>query len=187
MSQDDGKSKSGLMKIHAMGVASCALIAFGSIWFAADSVSKRRGLFLSARHELTTAKSELNSVVAARSTLFTQVQSLEKATADQLKLVSVRQVNARSAEIVGYAEQAGVSVDSLQPLEMILDARVPVQPLEFSATAQADQAADLLNKLDQAMPDIHIQTIQMISENLGTDKVRIRMLMYWFIDPADKG
>ncbi len=181
------KNSRPLLKIHLIGGGLCLAITAGSVWFAADSVAKRRGLFLSARHELTTAKAELNDVVATRSSLVSQVQRLEKITSEQLDLTPVSQLNARSTEIAAHAEATSISLDSLQPLELIRsDARVPVQPLELVGGALADDLASFLDVLRDEMPDIHVQELQLVSESLGTDRVRVRLMLYWFVDPADQ-
>ncbi len=185
MKNSGNKKDYGQIRVHMIGASVCVLIAAGSVWFAADSVAKRRGLFLSARHELKTAKDKLNDTLARRTALTTRVQNLERLTSQQLELVSVKRVNARTAEIVRLAETTGLSVDSLQPLDMITDARVPVQPLELIGVAQADSVSDLLAKLGELMPDMHIQTIELASQSLGSDRVRVRLLMYWFVDPSD--
>ncbi|MFG0244460.1 MAG: hypothetical protein ACF8MF_00195 [Phycisphaerales bacterium JB052] len=176
----------GLLKVHATGAIACLLVAGGSVWFATHAVAKRRGLFLSARHELTTTKDRLNETVTTRTALATRVQRLERITSQDLDLVSVKQINARSADIVELAENAGLSVDSLQPLEMIADARVPVQPLELIGSADADDVAEMLEQLDARMPDTHIQSIELTSEVFGSQKVRVRMMMYWFVDPVEQ-
>ncbi|MAO21913.1 MAG: hypothetical protein CMJ35_13610 [Phycisphaerae bacterium] len=176
----------GLLRIHAVGAIACLLVAGGSVWFATHSVAKRRGLFLSARHELTTTKNQLNETVSTRSGLATMVQRLERITSQELDLVSVKQINARSADIVELAENAGLSVDSLQPLDMITDARVPVQPLELIGRADADEVSDMLAQLEANMPDTHIQSIELSSEVFGSQQVRVRMLMYWFVDPVEQ-
>ncbi|CAN0595062.1 unnamed protein product, partial [Laminaria digitata] len=139
------KTNTTFLKVHLIGGGLCLAIAAGSIWFAADSVANRRGLFLSARHELTTAKEELSEVVATRSSLVSQVQHLEKITSEQLDLTSVKALNARSAQIAAHAEATSISLDSLQPLELIRsDARVPVQPLELVGESLADDFASFL-------------------------------------------
>lgn len=187
MKQRQGNIDSGLIRVHIAGAAICVLIAGGSIWFAADSIAKRRGLFLSARHELTNTKNRLNDSVTRRSALATRVQNLERLTSQQLDLVSVKQLNARSQRIARLAESLGISIDSLQPQEMITDARVPVQPLELIGSADADAVSDLLGQLGEQMPDMHIQAIELDSVTLGSDRVLVRVLMYWFVDPADRG
>lgn len=176
---------SSMMKVHAAGAAACLIVAAGSIWFATHTVSKRRGLFLSARHQLTTTKAELNETVARRSAIATQVQRLERLTSKELDLVSVRGINTRTAEIARIAENNGVRVDSLQPLSMISDARVPVQPLELLGGTEADSVSDLLDELERQMPDMHIQAIELTNEALGSDQVRIRIMLYWFVDPVE--
>lgn len=173
-----------LARIHAVGALVCALIAAGSIGFAAHSVSKRRGLFLSARHQLTTVKGELNESIAQRSSLATRVQRLQRQTDQQLDLVTVKNINARSVEIARIAETNAISVDSLQPLAFISDSRVPVQPLELIGSADADSVTELLGQIANHMPDIHIQAIELASESIGSKQVRIRLLLYWFVDPA---
>lgn len=185
MKHQKSVSDSGLMKVHFAGAAVCVLIAAGSIWFAADSISKRRGLFLSARHELTNTKHRLSEVVTRRSTLAAHVQNLERLTSQQLALVSVRQLNARSQRIARLAESLDISIDSLQPQTMITDAKVPVQPLELIGSADADAVSDLLGALGSQMPDMHIQAIELDSVSTGSDRVLIRLLMYWFVDPND--
>lgn len=184
-----GKTKPdhGLFKVHLTGALVCATIAGGSIWFAADSVAKRRGLFLSARHELTNTKERLNDTVSKRTALVSRVQHHERLTSEQLDLVPVKQLNARSQRIARLAESLEISIDSLQPMEMITDARVPVQPLELLGSAKADTVSDLLSALDEQMPDMHIQAIELKSESLGSDRVSLRLLFYWFVDPADEG
>lgn len=172
------------IKIHAVGAIVCVLIAVGSIGFAAHSVSKRRGLFLSTRHQLTNIKAELNNTIAQRASLATRVQRLQRQTQQQLKLVSVKNINARSVDIARLAESSEISVDSLQPLAFISDARVPVQPLELIGSAEADSVSQFLAQLAQSMPDIHIQSIELASESIGSEQVRLRLLMYWFVDPA---
>lgn len=185
--QKSPKQDMGLMKVHMTGALICVLIAGGSIWFAADSISKRRGLFLSARHELTTTKQRLNETVSHRTTLAKRVQEIEIKTSQQLDLVSVKQLNARSEDIARLCESWEVSIDSLQPLEMITEARVPVQPLELIGTAEADAVTGLLGLLGEQMPDMHIQVIELSSTSLGSDRVHLHLIMYWFVDPAAPG
>lgn len=186
MKPKKNNTEHGLVKVHLVGAAVCVLIAGGAIWFAADSVAKRRGLFLSARHELTNTKHRLNDTVTKRSALAARVQHLERLTSQQLDLVSVKRLNARSQSIARLAESLNISIDSLQLLEMITDARVPVQPLELKGSAHADSVSDLLGKLDEQMPDMHIQAIEIDSKTLGSDRVVLHLLMYWFVDPADQ-
>lgn len=183
----DTNASKGLMKIHATGAALCVLIAAGAIYFAADSISKRRGLFLSARHELTSTKAELNSAIRQRGDLASQVQRLERLTAENLELISIRELNTRTAEIVALAEKADVRIDSLQPLERIADARVPVQPLALLGSARAEDASALLGALGEQMPDMHIQTIELIGDSSQSATVTLRLVLYWFVDPADAG
>lgn len=182
---DKNHTVKGLVKIHLIGGAVCLLIAGSSTYFAGSSIAKRRGLFLSARHELSSTKAELNDAIKMRSALASQVQGLERVTAEDLELVSVTRLNARTAEIVALAESVDIRIDSLQPLERILDARVPVQPLELAGTADADDVPALLGLLSERMPDIHVQSIDLISGSRMSSEVTLRMRMYWFVDPAD--
>lgn len=184
MSQRKPKRDPALIKIHAIGGAFCLAIAGGSVWFAADSISNRRGLFLSARHELSAVRTELDQAVSQRGSLAARVNNLEEATRDALELSSIHRLNQRTAELSRLAESVDVSVDTLQPGEMVLEARVPVQPLELVGTAGASSVSDLLDELNQQMPDMHIQSIEMTSEALGSDRVRLRLTLYWFVDPT---
>jgi hypothetical protein len=174
------------LKIHVIGAIICLAIAGGSIWFAADSISNRRGLFLSARHELTTVRSELDQAVDKRTSLASRVRMLEELTSDALELSSVKLLNKRTAEISRLAESVGISVDTLMPGEMIKDARVPVQPLELVGTADAGDVSVLLDELSVQMPDMHIQLIDIRTESFDSAQVRIQFSLYWFVDPADK-
>jgi hypothetical protein len=184
MSSEKKAPNSSLIGVHIVGASVCILITAGSAWFAADSVARRRGLFLSARHELTSVRAELDETASQRTTLTTKVRSLEDATRDSLSLSPSKSLNLRNAEITRLAERTGVSIDSLQPQDMIRDAKVPVQPLELTGTADADDAAVFLQELGEAMPDIHVQLIEMSSVALGSDRVRLRLTLYWFVDPA---
>lgn len=177
-------TRQSCIKIHAVGAIVCMIIAVGSIGFAANSVSKRRGLFLSARHQLTNIKTELNNSIAQRASIATRVQRLQRQTQEQIDLVSVKNINTRSVDIARLAESSEISVDSLQPLAFISDARVPVQPLELIGSADADSVSKLLAQLAHSMPDIHIQSIELASESIGSEQVRLRLLLYWFVDPA---
>lgn len=175
-----------VMRIHVVGAVLCIAIVGSAIWFASDSIAKRRGLFLSARHELTTVRSDLDQAVISRTTLANRVNALEDATRDSLELSPVKRLNKRTQELSRIAEAVGVEVDTLQPGEMIIDSRVPVQPLELVGSAIASDVARLLDQLDSKMPDMHIQSIDMASESLGGTRVRLRISLYWFVDPTDK-
>jgi hypothetical protein len=96
----------------------------------------------------------------------------------------VKRLNKRTQELSRIAEAVGVEVDTLQPGEMILDSRVPVQPLELVGSAIASDVSRLLDQLDAQMPDMHIQAIDMASEALGSTRVRLRVSLYWFVDPT---
>jgi len=184
MTQKKAQRDASNLKIHAIGGALCLAIAGGSVWFAADSIAKRRGLFLSARHELTAVRGELDQAVSQRGSLAMRVNKLEDATRDALKLSSSRHLNKRTAELSRIAESVEVSVDMLQPGDMVLDARVPVQPLSLVGTADASSVSDLLDELGNQMPDMHIQSIEMTTEALGSERVRLRLTLYWFVDPT---
>lgn len=173
-----------LIKIHLIGGLICLGVIAGAVWFATDSISKRRGLFLSARHELSTVRSDLDNAVKSRTLLASRAQKLEDATRDSLELISVRHLNRRTEELSRLCESVRVAVDTLQPEEMITDSRVPVQPLELAGSAAASDVNLLLERFDTEMPDIHIQSIEMMSESLGSSRVRLRMSLYWFVDPT---
>lgn len=177
-------SQRHLFKVHLVGGLCCALIAGSSIYFAGNAISKRRGLFLNARHELSSTKSLLNDSVIERTTLTSQVRALEYATADQVELVSVKKLNGRTAEIVALAESVDIRIDSLQPGEQITDKRVPVLPMILVGSANADDVFAFLGLLGDQMPDIHIQELDLVSGSLESSTVQIDMQMYWFIDPA---
>lgn len=184
MSHSKSSRDPSILRIHAVCGLVCVAIAGGAVWFAADSIAKRRGLFLSARHELSAVRGELDQVVAQRSSLAMRVNALEDVTRDGLTLSSAKRLNIRTTEISRLSEEVGVSVDTLQPSEMITDSRVPVQPLELVGTAQAANVSDLLDELSERMPDMHIQMIEITSTALGSDRVRLRVLLYWFVDPT---
>lgn len=114
-----------------------------------------------------------------------QVQDLEKGTLNQLQLVSGKQLNTRTAEIVSLAESVNIRLDSLQPLDMITDKRVPVQPLELRGSSRADHAIEFLSLLSDQMPDIHVQTIDLVKDSVESSSVHITMQLYWFVNPAD--
>ncbi len=174
-----------LFKVHLVGGLICLLIAGSSVYFAGSSIAKRRGVFLNARHELANVKSQLNESVKQRTSLAGQVQILEHASAAKLELVSVRRLNARTAEIVSLAESLDIRIDSLQPEERILNKRVPVQPLVFRGASDADDVFDFLGRMSEQMPDIHIHSIDILSSEIDSSAVQIEMQLYWFIDPAD--
>jgi len=181
----DNKIPAGdLIKVHFVGGLVCALIIGGSIYFAGSSISKRRGLFFSARQELASTKGQLNEAVSQRSMLAARVGVLERESSSQIELVSVKKLNGRTAEIVALAESMSLSIDTLQPSERITDKRVPVQPLEFSGMADAGDVFEFLGLLRDQMPDIHIQSIDIMSDSIESSKVHLEMEMYWFIDPA---
>jgi len=184
-----GNQPSGkhLLKVHFVGGLICVLIAGASMYFAGSSISKRRGLFFSARHELANVKSQLNESVKQRTSLAGRVQVLEQESATKLELVSVKQLNARTAEIVSLAELLDIRIDSLQPEERILDKRVPVQPLVFKGASDADDVFAFLGLMSEQMPDIHIHSIDILSSSIDSSTVQIEMQMYWFVDPADAG
>ncbi len=184
-----GNQSSGnrLLGIHFVGGLICVLIAGSSIYFAGSSISKRRGLFFSARHELANAKSQLNESIKQRTSLAGRVQVLEQESATKLELVSVKELNAKTAAIVGLAESLGIRIDSLQPEERILDKRVPVQPLRFKGLSDADDVFAFLGLMSERMPDIHIHSIDILSSTMESSEVQIEMQMYWFVDPADAG
>ena len=184
MSGLKSNSSQSLLGVHIAGASICLLITAGSVWFAADSVARRRGLFLSSRHELTSVRAELDETVGQRTKLASQMRTLSEATRDSLELSPSRSLNTRSAAMTQLAEQTEISIDSLQPGDMIRDAKVPVQPLELIGSASADQTADFLTQLGERMPDIHVQHIELTSVSLGSDRVRIRLTLYWFVDPA---
>ncbi len=174
-----------LLTVHLVGSLICVLIAGSSIYFAGSSLSKRRGLFFSARHELENTRSLLNDSVAQRTSLTSRVESLEEDMSEQIDLVSVKLLNARNAEIVEIAESVNIRVDSLQPGDRIVDQRVPVQPLSFMGEANADDVFAFLGLMGKHMPDIHFQMIDLRNSTTESSSVHIMMQMYWFIDPAD--
>ena len=173
-----------LFKVHLIGGLLCVVIAASSIYFAMSSVSKRHGLFLSARHELANTKSILNASIQEHSGLTNRIKMLKEQTALQVRLVSIGQLNSRTAEIVALAETVGIRIDSLQPGEKISDKRVPVQPLDFVGTAQADDVFAFLGLLSDQMPDIHIHTFELVNDSPDSSIVQVNMQMYWFVDPA---
>ena len=175
----------GLLGIHFAGMTACLLIAGLSVYFAGNAIAKRRGLFLSARQELASIKSELNKSVNQQATLASRVQVLEQETAQYPDLVSVTMLNARTAKIAELAESAHVSVVSLQPLERITEQRVPIQPLEFYGTTGAAQIFEFLGLLNNKMPDIHIQSIELSSEAIQAVQIQVVMVLYWYTDPLD--
>jgi len=181
---DNTSSGGNLFKVHAIGGLSCLLIIAGSVYFAGSSISKRRGLFFSARQELANTKGQLNEAIGQRTALAARVDVLERESSEQIELVSVKKLNARTAAIVEIAESTKLSIDSLQPRERITDKRVPVQPLEFSGNANAENVFAFLGLMRDRMPDIHIQSIDILSESTESSMVHIDMEMYWFIDPA---
>ena len=174
-----------LLKIHLVGGLVCLTIGGSAVYFAGNSISKRRGLFLSARHELASTKSLLNESIKQRSSLASRVQLYENDAQNQLELVSIKMLNARTAEIVELAEAVNIEIDSLQPRDRILDQRVPVQPLDFIGSANADEVFAFLEQMNENMSDIHIQTIDLQSDSIDSSRVQIHMQLYWFIDPAD--
>ena len=174
------------MRIHIIGGILCVAIAGTAIWFASDSIAKRRGLFLSSRHELTTVRADLDQAVNSRTALANRVNALEDATRDSLELSPVQRLNKRTQELSRLSETVGIEVDTLQPGKMILDSRVPVQPLELEGSAVASDVSRLLDQLDKQMPDMHIQAINMTSEALGSTRVRLQISLYWFVDPTDE-
>jgi hypothetical protein len=173
-----------LLKVHLLGGMTCVLIAGSAVYFAGQSISNRRGLFLSARHELERTRAELNDTINQRASLMMRVQTLEQLTADQPELTSVKMLNTRTADIVAIAESVDMLVDSLQPLDRITDKRVPVQPLEFRGTANAENVFAFLGLLGERMPDIHVQSIDLIKDSIDTSDVRVVCMLYWFNDPA---
>jgi len=178
------KKSHPLLKVHAIGASLCILIAVGSLYFAGSSIAKRRGLYLSARHELGGVKAELNEFAKRRGSLAARVQRLEAQTAGGLELAPVSQLNTRTAAIVSLFESAGIRVDSLQPQQRIVDARVPVQPLLMVGQAGPDAVARALSLLDDRMPDIHLQLLEMGSDGESSMTMRVRFLLFWFVDPA---
>lgn len=174
-----------IVKIHVAGGILCAAIASAAVVFAYQSIENRRGLFLSARHELTTIRADLDQAVAKRTSLALRVNTLEDSTRDEMHLSTVKRLNQRTAEISNIAETVGVSIDTLQPDSLIEDRRVPVQPLDLEGSAKASNVSVLLDRFDQEMPDMHIQEIEITSESLGSQRVRLRLRLYWFVDPAD--
>lgn len=185
MTMRDQAKDPALLRIHLAGGLACLVIAGGAVWFGADSIAKRRGVFLNARHELTAVRSELDEAVGARTRLASRVEDLGDATRDALSLSPVRRLNKRTEELSRLAESVGVDVDRLQPGEMITDARVPVQPIDLDGSAVASDVSRFLSRLDRDLPDMHIQSIDMTSESLGSTRVRLRMTLNWFVDPAD--
>lgn len=174
-----------IVKIHIVGGLLCAAIASTAVVFAYKSIENRRGLFLSTRHELTTIRADLDRAVAKRTSLALRVNTLEDSTRDEMNLSSVKRLNQRTAEISSIAESVGVSIDTLHPDAMIEDKRVPVQPLDLVGTANASNVSVLLDRIDAEMQDMHIQSIDMTSESLGSQRVRLRIRLFWFVDPAD--
>jgi len=179
-------SKSGHLQVHLVGGLVCALIAGASIYFAGAAISKRRGVFLSARHELASKKSLLNESASQRATLAGQIRKIEQQSDHQIKLYPARQLNARTAEIVLLAESVNIQIDSLQPSERIDDARVPVQPLMLAGNSNADDVFAFIELLGERMPDIHIQGIDILNGSIETPEVHINMELYWFVDPASQ-
>jgi hypothetical protein len=176
---------SQLMKIHVAGILVCAVIAGSSVYFAGNSITKRRGLFLSARHEFANAKENLNESISKRTSLAAEVHQLEKSTRSKFDLVSVKQLNSRTAAIVELAESTNVRIDSLQPEERILDERVPVQPMLLTGVADADDLSKYLGLLNEQMPDIHVQSVDLTIRSLESSSLDVSMDLFWFIDPAD--
>ena len=182
---DNKLSRSRLLKVHIIGAVVCASIAGSAIYFAAGSITKRRVIFVSARSEYANTKSQANKALSQRMAFTSQVQDLEKGTLNQLQLVSGKQLNTRTAEIVSLAESVNIRLDSLQPLDMITDKRVPVQPLELRGSSRADHAIEFLSLLSDQMPDIHVQTIDLVKDSVESSSVHITMQLYWFVNPAD--
>lgn len=182
---DKQSSRPSFLRVHIVGGLICAAIAGSALYFAAGSISKRRVIFVSARTEYAQTKTQANNAMKQRMALSTQVQDLEKETMHRLQLVSGKQLNTRTAEIVSLAESVNIRLDSLQPLNMITDKRVPVQPLELRGISRADEAVEFLALLSSNMPDIHVQTINLVKESLDSSLVQITMELYWFTNPAD--
>jgi len=183
---DKSQSSASLIKIHSIGGVVCLLIAGSSVYFAGHSISNRRGVFLSARHELESTRSELNETISHRTTLASRVHALEQETAQHPELVSIKMLNTRTAEIVELAESVHIQVDSLQPGERITDQKVPVQPLEFRSMSNADDVFAFLGLMSESMPDIHIQSVDLLRGSMDSPEVQLIMQMYWFNDPADQ-
>ncbi|MDF1808467.1 MAG: hypothetical protein P1U42_02095 [Phycisphaerales bacterium] len=175
-----------LLKIHVLGSVACLLIACSAIYFASKSIANQRGHYFNAQHLLANAKSDLNESLTQRMLLTTRVQHLKKEVESQLDLVPVRMLNSRTAQIVELAESVGVRIDSLQPLEKITNNQVPVQPLEIRAKSSASELYKLLGEMNELMPDIHIQSIDILNVSKEISDVQITILLYWFVSPADK-
>lgn len=184
-----GKSKSSgsLVLVHLFGGAACISIAAGAIFFAGSSISNRRGVFLNARHELANTKGLLNDSLTERSKIELEVLELEEAAKDQLKLLPIKTLNARTVEIVALAEVSGILIDSLQPGERISGHRVPVLALEFKGQASAESVFAFFERMRVRMPDIHIQRVDLVSADSDTSMVQLSLGLYWFIDPDGKG
>lgn len=181
-----GKQKNGhgLLAIHAVGIAACTVIAGGALYFAGSSISNRRGVFLNARHELANTKGLLNDSLSERSVIELQVVKLEAAAENQSALLPVKTLNARTVEIVALAERAHISIDSLQPGDLITDQHVPVLPLSLSGQANAEHVFQFFDLLGKHMSDIHIQRVDMESKDMDSPLVNISLVLYWFVDPA---
>jgi len=184
---DNQPPKSSQIQVHLVGGLVCALIAGASIYFAGTAISKRRGVFLNARHELASKKSMLNDSASQRATLAGRIRSIEKQSSHQIELFSAKELNSRTAEIVKLAESVEIQIDSLQPNNRIDDARVPVQPLILTGNSTADQVFAFIELIGDRMPDIHIQGIDIVNGALETPEVHISMELYWFVDPASQG
>ena len=174
-----------LIKIHIAGGLICALIAGASVFFAGGAVSKRRGVLLNARHELASTQALFNDSAAKRASLSARVQSLEVESSQQIKLMSVKQLNVRTGKVVEIAESVGIRIDSLQPEERLVDQRVSVLPMRFIGSADADEVFEFLELMRDKMPDIHIHTIDLVSDSLDSSVVKVDILLYWFVDHAE--
>ena len=181
---NSSRPSASLMKIHLIGGLVCVLIAGASVAVSGNAVSKRRGIFLNARHELASVKGMLSGSAGQRASLDTRVHRVEKIVSDQVHLYTAKMLNTRTAEIVELAESVRMRVDSLQPTEMITDQRVPVQPLQLVGEANADAVYKFLEIIRTQMPDIHVQSIDLKSASLDTPTVGIEIKFYWFVDPA---
>jgi len=176
--------KNPAIHIHILGTTICILIVAGAVTFAGNSIKQRRGVFLSARQELTNVKGKQHQSMQDRASLASLVEEFQEKAQAYIKLDSVETMNRRMVSVVEVAESNGVQVDSFQHQQMLTDTEVPVQPFILRGDAEADNAHAFLQALGVQMPDIHIQSVNLIGDSYETSRVRVQLHMYWFVDPA---
>jgi len=172
-------------KIHAIGSVLAVLTLILSAELIYTSWKSQQSSIQSSQHELTQVTTDLSTAQRNRGRLVNQISNLESILINHQAIIQPTSINELAVQVVALAEEHQLQLEQFEPTPPRIIDQNQVQQIALRLTATYQSVTKWLDQLHQTMPDIHVDSISIRSQNIESATVTSDIRLNWYIPTND--